>query len=412
MDNLDKKYKSWEESQTFECMEKNELKELLTQELKYLSGMNVQEYTLYRKYQEIQGRYSSVDTRSANTFWSPDSTHTHIPADITEIKNKIWRPKSPEDYQKLEPVLLWTMEHKDMAKVWTVLRTFTCTLLNNPNIGRSLRFVVMDNITGKYLGVICISSDFMDLTPRDNYIGWSREIKTTKKMINHTAIGSSIVPTQPLGFNYVGGKLLALLTLSDTCENAWNKRYGDKLVAVTTTSLYGSYSQYQNLKYWNKRGHTAGSIKFEPSKDTVLKIRSWLKCNFPRRYWEWYEAKNEKGLPLKRDHKQRSLAFVYKELSIDKSLFQADHQRGIYFSTLFNNSCDFLRMEIDGDKLTRRFDNRVESLVNIWKEKYAKKRLVSLMKNERYTDSSLFYDFLIGESWDNVKEKYMKEVGR
>ena len=39
-------------------------------------------------------------------------------------------------------------------------------------------------------------------------------------MINHTCIGSTIV-LQPLGYNLVGGKLLALLCLSDTVEKTW-----------------------------------------------------------------------------------------------------------------------------------------------------------------------------------------------
>ena len=49
---------------------------------------------------------------------------------------------------------------------------------NNSNIGRQLFFIVKDNITGKYLGVICISGDFMDLGPRDKAIGWERNAKT------------------------------------------------------------------------------------------------------------------------------------------------------------------------------------------------------------------------------------------
>jgi len=240
----------------------------------------------------------------------------------------------------------------------------------------------------------------------------SREVKTTKKMINHTTIGSSIVPTQPLGFSFVGGKLLALLTISNVCEDAWNERYDNKLVAVTTTSLYGSFSQYQNLKYWNKRGHSAGSIKFEPSKDTVMKVRMWLKCNFPRRYWEWYEAKNPQGMPLKRDHKQRSLAFAYRQLGINKKLIETNHQRGIYFCPLFNNSCDFLRMEIDESQLVRRFDNSVDALVDIWKGRYAKKRLKSIMKNGRYSEEGLFYNDMIGTPWEEIKERYIQEVGR
>ena len=40
-----------------------------------------------------------------------------------------------------------------------------------------------------------MSSDFLDLTPRDNYISWERNLKQ-KKMINHTCISSTIVPIQ------------------------------------------------------------------------------------------------------------------------------------------------------------------------------------------------------------------------
>ena len=49
----------------------------------------------------------------------------------------------------------------------------------------------------------------MDLTPRDNYISWDRDIKTFKGKINHTKF-TSIVPTQPLGYSFTGGKLLAI----------------------------------------------------------------------------------------------------------------------------------------------------------------------------------------------------------
>jgi len=252
----------------------------------------------------------------------------------------------------------------------------------------------------------------MDLTPRDNYIGWSREIKTTRKMINHTTIGSTIVPTQPLGFSFVGGKLLALLTISNITEEAWNERYKDRLVGYTTTSLYGSFSQYQNLKYWTKRGHSAGSIKFEPTKSTVYLIREWLKAKHTRKYWEWYHAKNNYGLPLKRDHKQRSLSFAYRQLGVPRELIETNHERGIYFCPLFTNTNEYLRMEVSEDKLVRRFDNNYQILSDIWKERYAKKRVENLLKDGRYNTEGLFYDDMIGAEWEVVKEKYIKEVGR
>jgi hypothetical protein len=285
-------------------------------------------------------------------------------------------------------------------------------MLNNPNIGRNLTFTVIDKITNKYLGIICLSSDFMDLTPRDEYIGWSRDIKTKQKMINHTAIASTIVPTQPLGYSFVGGKLLALLSVSEITENAWNERYKDRLVGITTTSLYGSFSQYQNLSYWTKRGHSSGSIRFEPSKALQSKLKEFLKAEEPKKYWEWYHAKRETGLPLKRDHKQRSLSYIYKLLDIPKELVETNHQRGIYFCPLFTNTSEYLRKEIEEDKLVKRFDNSVDSLSQIWKEKYAKKRVEALLAKDKYSTNTLFYDDLIGLQWEECKKRYLKEVGR
>jgi len=177
MDNLDEQYKKWKKSQIFDSMEKRDIKELLIKELEILCKMSVQEYTLYRKWQEIQQKYprktSKQKEKHMNSFFTesePITVSDNYP-EVSSVKDWIWFPNSPEDYLKLEPKVLWTMKHKDMAKIWTILRTFTSTMLNNPNIGRNLRFVVLDNVTGKYLGVICCSSDFMDLTPRDNYIG-------------------------------------------------------------------------------------------------------------------------------------------------------------------------------------------------------------------------------------------------
>jgi len=411
MDRLDKEYNEWYEHQTFDDISKDDVREMLVKDLSFVSKLNVEEYTLYRKWLEIQERYPDKTSKTGmNSFFGESGSIDSGYPEVTIVKDNIWIPTSHDDYLDLEP----EVRHCKGAdiKTWNILRTFIHTMLNNSNIGRNLRFIISDKKTGKYLGILCLGSDFLDLTPRDNFIGWSREIKTQEKMINHTGIGSTIVPTQPLGFNFVGGKLMALLTLSDVTEKTWNERYGDVLVGITTTSLYGSFSQYQNLRYWNKRGHSAGSIKFEPQKKTVLFARNWLKTNFPRRYWEWYNAKNEQGLPLKRDHKQRSLSFVYTHLKIPKDLYQTDHARGIYFCHLYNNTNEFLRKEITEDKLVKRFDNSVDSLVEIWKDRYARKRVASLLKSDRFNDEQLFYDFMIGRTWEDVKAKYVNDVGR
>ena len=328
----------------------------------------------------------------------------------------LFRSTDIEDYLKLEPELVYANKQDDLPELWNCIRTFSSTMKNNSNIGRNLNFIVRDKPTQKFLGVICISSDFLDLTPRDKYIGWSRELKTQGGMINHTAIGSTIVPLQPLGFNYVGGKLLALLCLSTPIQELWEKLYGDKLVSVTTTSLYGKtkaggLSQYDNLDYWQSMGFTAGSVSFEPEKETRYKIRQWLMKNHTKKYFEWYVAKKPSGQPHKRDHKNRSLQFVYSKLGIPKEVIRTDHARGIYWCPLYDKTVEFLRGE-DSTGMKKNFDTSVEALTEIWKTKHAKPRIKQLIKKERVSKETLFYDDLITMTWEETKSKYLPQVGR
>ena len=393
------------------------LRENIIKDLTFVSGMDVKEYTLYQKWCEVQEKYPSV---VVNDLWEGEKRVVEDEGQrlaIEGVKRNFWIPETPEDYLNLQPEMLYTSKQEKLPELWNCIRTFSSTMKNNANIGRNLNFVVRDKVTKKYLGVICISSDFLDLTPRDNHIGWPRELKTQGGMINHTAIGSTIVPLQPLGFNYVGGKLLALLCLADPVQELWKKLYGDVLVSVTTTSLYGrtkvdGLSQYDNLDHWQKMGFTAGSVSFEPEKNTRYQIRDWLKVKHTRKYFEWYSAKKASGQPHKRDHKNRSLQFVYSKLNIPKELIRTDHARGIYWSPLYDNSVDYLNKRIGDDVLIKSFDTSVEALTEIWRTKHAKPRIKQLVKKGRNNNETLFYDDLTTLTWPEAKNKYLPAVGR
>ena len=220
------------------AIDENVLRERMIKELTYVSAMDVKEYTLYQKWHEIKSKFP---TESVNTLFGDEETFLADPVQakyIAEAKSNIWMPESVEDYMDLEPVLEYTDDsgkgtkkgvdgsvvsynierNMDLPVRCNALKSFITNGRNNSNIGRNLHFIVKDNKTSKYLGVVTISSDFLDLTPRDKHIGWDRTLKTQGGMINHTGIGSSIVPTQPLGYNYVDGKLLSLLCLSDEVQ--------------------------------------------------------------------------------------------------------------------------------------------------------------------------------------------------
>jgi hypothetical protein len=422
---IDDQWQSWSDNNPIDKIEaptEEQLKDALVNDLSFVSQMDVKEYTLWQKWCEVKDKFPTVEV---NSFFDdkPTLKNPEQGALLQEIKNNFWLPEDPEEYIDLEPELVWTdgdniksITGSKMPAIWNGLRTFLSTMKNNSNIGRNLNFLIRDKKTEKFLGVTCMSSDFLDLTPRDNYIGWERVAKT-QKMINHTCIGSTIVPIQPLGYNLVGGKLLALLCLSDTVEKTWEYQYKDKLVGVTTTSLYGKtkqipLSQYDRLKHWKKMGWSAGSVAYEPTRKTRKMVQAWLMKNHTYKYFEWYVAKKDTGQPHKRDHRNRSHNFTYSKLGLDKKLIRSEHSRGIYFGELFENTKEFLREEIKEDKLVRKFDNSVEALSELWKNKYAKKRLVSLKKQDRISTDSHFYDDIIYMNWQECKDKYLSDVGR
>jgi len=418
-------------------VDENLLRERMIKELTYVSAMDVKEYTLYQKWHEI---HSKFPTETTNTLFDGEQTFLKDQVQakyIAEAKSNIWIPESVDDYMDLEPVLEYTDDsgkgtkkgidgsdvaynidrNMDLPVRCNALKSFITNGRNNSNIGRNLHFIVKDNKTSKYLGVVTISSDFLDLTPRDKYIGWDRKLKTQGGMINHTGIGSSIVPTQPLGYNYVGGKLLSLLCLSDEVQRLWKQQYGDVMVGVTTTSLYGNtkaggLSQYDGLDYWEKMGFTAGSVSYEPERETIYLIRDWLKAKHTRKYFEWYVATKGSGQPYKRDHKNRSLQYVYAQMKIPKELIRSDHARGIYFSELYTNTNEFLRGEIKENQLVKRFDSSYEALVKIWKEKHARGRIGFLKKKDKVSKDILFLDDLIYMDWEETKAKYLSQIGR
>ena len=425
---IENQWKEWQDSNPLDKIpniDTDKLRDVVIKDLSFVSVMNVKEYTLYQKWCEVHQKYPTIET---NSFFDdrPALADPEQGAIIQEVKNNFWNPEDPMEYLNLEPELIYTdienegkvdsVTGKKLPAIWNTLRTFLSTMKNNSNIGRNLYFLIRDKKTKKYLGVTCMSSDFLDLTPRDEYIGWDREAKT-QRMINHTCIGSTIVPVQPLGYNLVGGKLLALLCLSDTVEKTWEKQYGDKLVGVTTTSLYGKtktipLSQYDRLDHWKKMGWTAGSVSFETERSTRKLIQQWLMKNHTRKYFEWYIAKKPSGQPHKRDHRNRSHTFTYSQLGIDKKLIKSEHARGIYFSELFKNTKEYLKEEIKEDKLIRAFDNSTEALTHIWKTKYAKKRIESLIAQGRVSKESHFYDDIIYLNWEETKKKYLFQVGR
>ena len=130
----------------------------------------------------------------------------------------------------------------------TLLRAVS-SLNNESNIpGRELRWMVYEKNTNTLLGFIRFGSPTINSKPRNNWLGKAPNLSIFNR---HAAMGFVIVPSQPFGYNYLGGKLLALLCCSHFARETLNDVFEKDIALFETTSLYGSTtdaSQYDGLK--------------------------------------------------------------------------------------------------------------------------------------------------------------------
>lgn len=114
--------------------------------------------------------------------------------------------------------------------------------------GRTLKWIVTEDTTGKVIGVVRFGSPTINSKPRNTYFG---EVLPLSQINNEFVMGFNIVPVQPFGFNYLGGKLLCLMAASDLLKKQFDEKYGTDLKFFETTSLYGKtkgVSMYDGLK--------------------------------------------------------------------------------------------------------------------------------------------------------------------
>ena len=369
----------------------------------YLASMSVEEQTLYKKWEEWNSDLSTSMKRKAamaqyiDQLWSP-----------TDIMNKELTIKEIED---LDPYVEIVDDSKESTR-WTEIRKLIHTMSFSANPGRNVKLYIKDRVSGKLLGLVSLGSDVTSLGVRDTYIGWSKENKFQDGRLNHTTIASTIVCTQPLGYNFLGGKLVACMTTSPVVREHWKEKYGQELIAVGTTSLYGIHSQYNGIPHFKTLGESAGKIATKPD-DSVYEVwHNWIKENNTEEYERQTTQKEGIQGPVS-GVKQRILSMIFKELGIKQSEYQHGFKRGVYFAQMYDNGNEFLRNEIDESKLKlkKKFEDGDEYTMNWWKPK-AIRRYAKLFDEGRIKPEPLFYLDIIGMSWEDAKKKYLKEVGR
>ena len=362
--------------------------------LDLLKSMSVQEQTLYKKWQEFNKNEYNMRNKVTNfpkyynRLWKP-----------TDITNKELTIK---EIESIEPEVVFVPS--DDASNWTMYRMLIHTMDWSANPGRNQKCFIRDKVTDKILGLVSLGSDVTSIKVRDDYIGWSKDNKFVDHKLNNTAIASTIVCTQPIGFNFLGGKLIAALTTSSAIRNKWYEQYNDILIGVTTTSLYGVHSQYNGIPHWKTLGESAGKIAIKPDDDVYFVWANWLKENYRE---EFDKAQSQTG------PKQNTINRIFKHLGIKGKDYEHGFHRGVFFANMYDNGLEYLRNEIEDKDLRMKpkFENDIDYIMNWWKPK-AIRRYVKLYDNHKLKPEVLFYGDIVGKTWEETKKQYIGEVGR
>ena len=234
------------------------------------------------------------------------------------------------------------------------------------------------------MGFVRLGSPTINSKPRNNFLGKpldTMNAKVMKRFNDSTIMGFIIVPTQPFGFNYLGGKLLAAICCSHLTKDTLDKKYGGPFCMFETTSLYGSTkssSQYDGMKpFLRHKGETVSDFAPLINDDNYHRLNDWFK-------------KRNDGPLIDPNASSRKLKSQTKMISIIKTSLKGvddvaynkfcqtfinakglTEQKRAYMSDYgFDNVKEYLNMETDELRKKDNFDRySFDGVVDWWRKK-------------------------------------------
>lgn len=176
--------------------------------------------------------------------------------------------------------------------------------------------------------------------------------------------------------------------------------------------VYMEVSMYNSLKWWHKCGSSAGKIPIKPD-DKIYEIwHHWIQENKKEKYEEVMTQKEGVSGPVT-GAKQRSISMIFSELGIKLSDYTHGYERGVYYSEFYENTKEFLQNKIDEDQLKMKdlYVNDKKAILDWWKPK-AIERYKKLSLENKIKSDILYYNSMIGMTYEEAKINYFNEVGR
>lgn len=264
--------------------------------------------------------------------------------------------------------------------------------------GKQVLWLVKEKNSGMVVGMIRFGSPTINSRPRNEWLGKPLDTMNPEIMrrFNDSVImGFNIVPTQPFGFNYLGGKLLAAICCSHKVRRELEKKYGSNICMFETTSLYGSSkssSMYDGMKpFLRFNGLTDSNFAPLINDDNFQRLNAWFK------------ERNDGETLVPADASSRKLKTQTKMVSIIKASLKIHdvdaytkfcqtflNAKGLtekkrsFFSTYgYENVPQYLNLETDTLIKKENFDRfELESTIDWWRKK-AVKRYESLKADGR-----------------------------
>jgi len=234
------------------------------------------------------------------------------------------------DYSSIVPHII-PVAPEDMP-VWRYCRHVisSAPFLTRP--ARAVYFFCIDRKTNGVLGILDIGSEMQSLGPRDRYIAWSYD-KKWHYGLNHIANMGTCVSVEPFG-QLCGGKFQAVAMTSSEIGRLWQKRYGDELAAISTTSLYGKSSVYNRLAEYKYLGNTPGIGVAHVSADDYKLLKQFVIRNNLR-------TRVSGALSIMSQHDV--ITTVCSALNFDIKRISSHQPRGVYFAQTGVNALEYLR---------------------------------------------------------------------
>ena len=281
------------------------------------------------------------------------------------------------------------------TKTFDAMLEKTASFSPDENPGKTHKMVVYETTTNTVVGFIRFGSPLINSKPRNDFLEGVPDLDIFNK---RAIMGFNIVPVQPFGYNYLGGKLLAGICCSHDSRRMLNKKYDTEFCLFETTSLYGNIkgaSMYDGMRpFLRYKGDTQSKFLLTLGEEIYFELR------------DWFEERNDGEPLIHKGASSRKLKYQTKMVGILKQNLKdynpeayqifcdkmeeasgVTTQKRFYMSTYgYSNVREVIRGEqtelIRGQNWDKFY---LENVISWWKKK-AGKRYDKLKRENRFRD--------------------------